>query len=350
MVRTAVTALLIVSNEAEFLPGCIASISESVDEILVVDTGSLDNTVELARQAGARVVHFPWVDDFAAARNFAIASCRTPWALYIDADERLAPGFRGPIRSIIDPRWLAADVLLRPRANYTPCRLTRLFRIDPRIRFEGAIHETILPSLERASGAGKPIALTGLEIDHLGYEGDLTAKHHRNLPLLLRCVEEWPGRVYYRLHLAETLLGLGRIEESLEAGRAGIALAQRASAERQRIDGAVICQLLAARQLQYGADAIDLISAGLVLHPENHGLLLTLAQRHLHFGDAHLTLDIARGLQAIDPNALTPGVIAYDRDVFGRRAIEMEIASLRRLSRMGEAVAVLAAKAPRLLA
>jgi hypothetical protein len=344
MGQAGLTALMIVRNEVRNLPDCIGSIAGSVDEIVVVDTGSDDGTVDLARKAGARVSHFHWIGDFAAARNAAIEACRTEWGFYIDADERLAPASRGAIRDSLDEYWFAADVLLRPRHNYTRCRLPRLFRIDPRIRFEGAIHETIIPSLERLPQHETATGLTGIEIDHLGYEGDLTAKHHRNLPLLIRCVADWPDRVYYRLHLAETLLGLDRPDEALAAGRAGIALAERLDAPRSRIDGAVICQLLAAHQLQKGDDPLGLIEAGLVLHPGNHGLLLTLAQRNLKYGEAESALGIARRLQGIDPDALTPGPLAYDRDIFGRHAINIEIASLFRLGRKAEAASVLASK------
>lgn len=344
MRHAGITALLIVRNEVRNLPDCIESIAGSVDEIVVVDTGSDDGTVDLARSAGARVSHFPWIGDFAAARNAAIEACRTEWGLYIDADERLAPASRGAIRDSLDKSWFAADVLLRPKHNYTRCRLPRLFRIDPRIRFEGAIHETIIPSLERLPQHAAATGLTGIEIDHLGYEGDLTAKHHRNLPLLIRCAADWPDRVYYRLHLAETLLGLGRPDEAFAAGRAGIALAERLDAPRSRIDGAVICQLLAAQLLQKGGDPLVLIEAGLALHPGNHGLLLTLAQRNLRYGEAESALGIARRLQGIDPERLTPGPIAYDRDIFGRHAINMEIASLVQLGRKAEAASVLAGK------
>ena len=345
MAKSAVTALFIVRNEALHLPACLESLSGRVDEILVVDTGSHDETVGIARRAGARVLFFPWIDDFAAARNHAIEGCRTDWGFYIDADERLSTSSHAPIGDLIETSWFAADVLLQPKHNYTRCRLPRLFRIDPRIRFEGAIHETIVPSLERLPDFAGSVGLTRIEIDHIGYEGDLTAKHHRNLPLLIRCADDWPDRVYYRLHFTETLLGLDRPEEAHAAGRAGIALAQRLGTARSRIDGAVLCQLLAAYQLRHGTDPLDLIEAGLALHPENYGLLLTLGQRNLQYGNAESALGIARKLQAINPDALTPGLLAYDRDIFGRHAVAMEIASLLRLGHKGEAAALLAGSA-----
>lgn len=347
MAEPAVTALLIVRNEESNIRACIQSISESVDDVVVVDTGSTDRTVDLARESGARVVHFPWINDFAAARNTAIEACRTEWGFYIDADERLSARSRTPLRGQIDKSWIAADVLLEPKRNYTRCRLSRLFKIDPRIRFEGAIHETIVPSLERLAGQGGIVGSTTIEVDHLGYEGDLTAKHRRNLPLLIACSETWPERVYYRLHLAETLLALGHSAAALTAGRQGIILAQEQGTARARVDGAVLCQLLAAHLLQHGDDPGDIIQLGLTLHPENYGLQLTLAQRDLQHGNAETALHIARRLQSVDPDTLTPELLSYDRDIFGPHALQMEVACLIRLGRRAEAALVLTKKATR---
>jgi hypothetical protein len=345
-----VTALLIVKNEEHNLRDCLASLSGSVDEVTVVDTGSEDGTVDIARDFGARVLHFRWTGDFAAARNFAITSCTTRWALYIDADERISASSRLPFRHIIQPDWLAADILLRPKTNYTRYRLARLFRIDPRIRFTGAIHETILPSIEQMTGgpASDAVKLTAIEIDHYGYEGDLRSKHLRNLPLLERCIGEFPDRVFYWFHLTETLLGLGRFEEAVAAGESGLEAAGRVPSEKSRVDAAMICQMLSAAMLERASDPRDLLETGLALHPGNYGLQLTKARRELLFGDPAKSLPIARALQSVDPASLAPGLIAYDRDIFGRYAAEMEIASLSRLGRWTEAAQLIAANASRL--
>ena len=347
MQATPVTALLITRNEETHLGHCLNSVAGLVDDLVVVDTGSTDDTVAIARRAGARVGHLAWTDDFAAARNHAIGLCRTPWALYIDADERIAPGAHEPLRSMIDPRWLAADVLLRPKVNYTRYRLTRLFRIDPRIRFQGAIHETLRYALAAISG-GADVGLTALEIDHFGYEGDLSRKHKRNLPLLERCAAEFPERVFYWFHLTETLLGLGRHGEALAASLRAVETARRDQSAKSGVDAAMACQMLASSMLGRDLDPRDIIEDGLELHPGNHGLLLTLASRELRFGDAARALAIARTLRAIDPDSLQPDLVAYDRNVFRRYALEVEIASLSRLGRMGEATLLLAANAGRL--
>ena len=83
---------MIVRDEARCLERCLASARPWVDGIVVLDTGSVDATVEIARRHGARVAHFEWIDDFAAARNAALAASDADWRLVLDADEWIAEG------------------------------------------------------------------------------------------------------------------------------------------------------------------------------------------------------------------------------------------------------------------
>src|SRR5882724_11685213 len=81
----------IARNEEKNLPRALASVRGIADEVIVADTGSTDRTVEIAKESGAIVCHFPWCDDFSAARNFAISHARGDWILWMDADEELLP-------------------------------------------------------------------------------------------------------------------------------------------------------------------------------------------------------------------------------------------------------------------
>lgn len=95
------SAVLIVKNEEELLPKCLASISDIWDELVVVDTGSEDRTIEIALERGARVEHFQWRDNFSAARNYAESQCQGEYVLWIDADEILLEGHQ-LIRQIVE--------------------------------------------------------------------------------------------------------------------------------------------------------------------------------------------------------------------------------------------------------
>src|SRR5205085_8376459 len=124
-------------------------------------------------------------EDFSAARNAALDRCRGDWILYIDADERLAPVSRGTVEELlVDAPEVAFRLLLSPFVGATPYREYRLWRNDPRIRFEGVIHEKVVPSIHAVADAdGRSIGICDLLLTHVGYEGDQTRKHRRNLPL-----------------------------------------------------------------------------------------------------------------------------------------------------------------------
>src|SRR4030066_756382 len=87
--RPTISACMIVKNEEKFLAQCLKSIKDAVDEIIIVDTGSTDNTVEIAQSFGAKVYHHPWRNSFSEARNHSLSYATCDWILQIDADEAL---------------------------------------------------------------------------------------------------------------------------------------------------------------------------------------------------------------------------------------------------------------------
>ena len=205
------SAALVVRNESAVLDACLASIREVVDEIVVVDTGSVDDSAEIAARHGARVIHHAWRDDFAEVRNVALDAAQGDWILYIDADERLAPVDRRTVEQLLrGADAVAFRVLLRPQVRSTPYFEYRIWRSDPRIRFHGQIHEKVTPAISAVAAAdGRPIDDCRLLLTHVGYEGDQTHKHRRNLPLLRAELAREPDNLFNRHHLARVLTGLG---------------------------------------------------------------------------------------------------------------------------------------------
>ena len=203
-------AFLIVRDEETLLGGCLSSIQPWVGEICVLDTGSRDATVHIARSFGAKVESFVWREDFAAARNASLAMSSAPWALVIDADERLieetAPALS---RAIAAPDKLAYYVTredLRPQGPPDCLAIARLFRNRADIRFHRPVHEGIMDDLV-ALGAGA-LEDSGVRLAHLGYLPEVLRKqdkHARNLRILAQRLRDVPDDLYNAYKFAVTL-------------------------------------------------------------------------------------------------------------------------------------------------
>lgn len=142
------SASLIVKNEKDHILDVIASLT-GVDEIIVVDTGSIDNTVELAKSAGATVfTDYQWNDDFAEARNHALSKCTGDWVISIDADETLEIDGIAKIKALlktVDEKDLHLSVIMKHKGSGQVHMLPRIFRNDGSVKWAGAAHETLTP-------------------------------------------------------------------------------------------------------------------------------------------------------------------------------------------------------------
>ncbi|MBG1231105.1 glycosyltransferase family 2 protein [Aestuariivirga litoralis] len=338
-----VSAALIVKNEKTFLPGCLASLEGHVDEIVIVDTGSSDGTREIAMNAGARVIDFAWRQDFAAARNTGLDAIRTSWILYIDADERLIlpDGLR--LATLLEnPVAVGARVKFKSTLRGTAAREYRVFRNRADIRFVGAIHETMVPDLMRLR-ALENAEIIDIEagIDHLGYEGDITHKHRRNLPMLRRMVQEWPDRLYYWLDLARALVALGEIEEARAVSIEGLARAEGKRDAATESIAALIALNYSALLLAQNEDAGAIIAQGLAFQPGAPPLLFLRARHQINAGDftsAIVTLD---QLMATDPATYLDSIVSFDERLLGAYALELKSVALLRLGDRPEAAACL---------
>jgi hypothetical protein len=267
------SAALIVRNEERFLEGCLASIRDIADEIVVVDTGSTDRTREIARDAGARVHELAWCDDF-AARNHALGLARGEWILYIDADERVRSCHRAELRAqLSDPAYIGYSVLLHARPGHTAYRELRVFRGDPAIRFRGIIHETIWPALNafRAARGGR-IGRSSMALEHHGYEDEQHRKHARNLPLLSRSLRQDPTRVFALCHLATICAATGREDLAERAWTIALGLVRRKRG-RGLLPEDILPYLTLLRSLASGAAIDHLLSEAARLFPRDLQLL-----------------------------------------------------------------------------
>jgi tetratricopeptide (TPR) repeat protein len=207
---------MIVKDEAAWLPRCLQSVAGCMQELIVVDTGSRDGTPAIARARGARVISVPWREDFAGARNTALAHATGDWILQLDADEELAGADRDRLQAIVDTTT-AEGVRLQVRsvgsrrdlAAYEEERIVRLFRNRPTHRYAGRVCEQIGPAIERGGGRTEDADVTLL---HHGYaEGGAGGpdRRLRTLALLESALAESPGdpALCYRIGAAYHALG-----------------------------------------------------------------------------------------------------------------------------------------------
>ncbi len=219
-----ISLCMIVKNEAENLPRCLHSVAGAVDEIIVVDTGSIDRTIAIAQEFGARVRSFPWNGNFSDARNASLADASGDWILFLDADEELAPESQAVLRRVTAGTTVEGyfikilNLLGQEQWNETcPDLVFRLFRNRTDYRFRSAIHEQILEViLERNQTARYEIA-EDLIIRHYGYlTREVTAKDkkNRNLNLISAEIEKNPQNRLLRYHYGVELYRSERFAEA----------------------------------------------------------------------------------------------------------------------------------------
>lgn len=333
-----ITATLIARDEERFLADCLQSLRPLVNEIVVVDTGSCDATQAIARAHGARLHDFAWCDDFSAARNFALDQASGDWILYIDADERLRPLDREAVeRELSTPDLWAATLRFHPQTGYTAYRELRLFRRHHEIRFEGAMHETIVPSLNRLTGGcGKAIGTSTLTIDHLGYDGGTVRKHARDLGLLQRQIAATPDRTYLWWHLGSIERERGDPAAAERAWRQGVEAARRSPV---RLAEKTMCFAELARQCGIdgrNGEALALIAEARTLQGGSFLLDCLEARSLAATGGWEEALAIFERLANVDADTLVDD-FAYDRALFGAGALAEGGLCLFRLERYGDA-------------
>jgi len=215
MNRKPVSLCMLARDEEAFIGKAIKSALALVDEIVVVDTGSRDNTRIIAEGYGARIIDYAWHDDFAAARNAGLAATACDWVLILDCDEQLQ-SIR-PVefqRLLADPGVAGYRVRMFGAHGSDRCRAfpnIRLFRSHPDVRYRYPIHEQVAPSLSvHAAATGLVIADSPLVIVHDGGGPDQRSrKRDRNLRLLRQAVVDHPQESYFEYQLgSETLLQL----------------------------------------------------------------------------------------------------------------------------------------------
>lgn len=282
---------VIARDEAHNLPTLLRSAAPWVGEMVVVDTGSVDETAHVAAGFGARVLHERWQQSFALARNASLDAGSLPWALVLDADEELV---------VTDPEALAAALEtaqhafaldchdLRDDGSFSIAPLLRLFRRDaPLMRFEGAVHEQLVGVARGQMGVARAPFMHFIHTGHTSHVLAARHKDERNLDLARAQVRQSGEDPFAWYCLGQALLTQ---PSQARQKQAALAFAQAIARLTGGHEGeAYVVSLFASYvdtllQLKQPAEALTTLDAALLGFPTSPDLRLARARLHMTLG------------------------------------------------------------------
>ncbi len=233
-----ISACWIVKDGAEDLPFSMESVKDAADELIVVDTGSTDDTPKVAARFTNRIYRYPWRNDFAAARNFALKKASGDWIIFLDADEYFLPEGSRTLRQALEQAWQSPlptglissmwDVRRgKEQEHLSHCVVQRIYRRLPGVCYTGAVHEVISGLPPGTTAVDAPRELT---LYHTGYTPEkLAAKILRNQKLLASEIES--GRQVELQHYYLSGLALQRKDyrEAIKEARASLSAGEKAA-------------------------------------------------------------------------------------------------------------------------
>lgn len=300
---------MIVKNEAAHLQKCLSSIRDIADQIVIVDTGSSDGTLQIAKSFDAEIEHFNWINNFSAARNKSLQKATADWILHLDADEVLDESSKPIIKRIIE--FKEADAFRVSVRNYHPpgdmvafqdSNQIRLFRNHPKYRFQNKIHEQIYPSLFKSNAS---IADSDILIHHFGYRENNKQKAQRNLPIILAALKENSADAYLQFKLGETYKAL---KQNRESKKAFLQASQNADhiLDSQTLDN--LYMRLAQLELEQNSylESIRFAEKSLSFNPDNPVSLYVASVAALYLGEVNKAEHFLTHLNKINSQGIIP--------------------------------------------
>ncbi|AWI03307.1 hypothetical protein B9W14_01945 [Clostridium drakei] len=220
--NSTLSVCMIVKNEAKNIGRCLRSISHVADEIIVVDTGSIDNTKEIAKQYGAKIYDFKWIDDFSKARNYSLSKATCNWILVLDGDDEFEKEDTNKLLNIIN-NSTEGDIFVFNTICYvgdTPGIEkimnvnVRLFKNSPDIKYQGRIHEGVIPGNKNII-----TKFVDIRVYHYGYLNSCVKeqnKRERNMRILKKELKDNPNNPYWLFCIGNEYFALNQLEKSLE--------------------------------------------------------------------------------------------------------------------------------------
>ena len=283
---------MIVRDNADTIEACLHSIRPWVDEMVVVDTGSKDNTAELARQCGARVFDFPWCDDFSAARNESLKHARGDWIFWMDSDDIIDESNGRKLQALAagasDPHILGFVMQVHcpgisgdDETDLTVVDHVKLIRNRPELRFEGRIHEQVLPSIRAVGGE---VTFTDVFVKHSGADRSPEGRRRkldRDFRLLRLDLQDRPDHPFVLFNLGMTFADAGDHQQACESLERGIRVSQPTESHVRKAYALLVGSY---GQLGRHEDAWRTCQEGRHHYPEDAELLFREGMLHHHYG------------------------------------------------------------------
>lgn len=312
-----ITCCVITKNEERHLDRCLSSVSGIATEIIVVDSGSTDNTLVIAQKHSATVIEIEWQDDYAYARNVAIENAQQPWILFLDGDESLQHGAslrknlsktRSSVGGVVMSRY---DHFINPetgKQTTVPVGTVRLFRNERSIRFKYHIHEVVGPSV-RDSGFKFTFFKKPVIFHHIDQHSKefLRKKQTYYLGLLDKGLVDNPQEAWLIYQKAKTLWFFEQNQEALELFQW---LAQLEEERELRIAAHNNAGVLLGQQGEYKS-AVEMLEKSLILERRQSQTHYLLGDTHERFGYPAKAIGhyikVKTRLHLVDGKSFVPG-------------------------------------------
>ncbi|HEX9060082.1 MAG TPA: glycosyltransferase family 2 protein, partial [Clostridia bacterium] len=222
-----ISLCMIVKDEEKYIDGCLKSVKDFVDEMIIVDTGSTDRTIEICKSFGAQVLNFHWNGDFSEARNYGLDHAAGDWILWLDADEKVDDTDAKKLRDIIEYDDLLLYIHLINFYGDIPdpdktfeIACTRLFRNHNGFKFINKIHEVLNESeiIEKLNGSSI-IKTVPIKVYHYGYLDSVNKeknKSERNINMLKAELKQKDYSPWVLYHIASEYYNLKKYNEALD--------------------------------------------------------------------------------------------------------------------------------------
>jgi len=253
--RLRISLCMIVRDNTDTIEACLSSIKPWVDEMVIVDTGSTDDTPEIARRYGARLFDFPWCDDFAAARNESIRHAGGEWVFWMDSDDTIDPENGRKLRALADGNQdgntlgYVMQVHCPAAPDEGPSDVTvvdhvKMFRNHRGLSFECRIHEQVLPSIREAGG---DVAFTDIFVVHSGSDHSPAGQKRkiaRDLHLLELELHDRPNHPFALFNLGMTYADIDEHAQAVDALRKSLEFSGAQDSHVRKVHALLVASLM----------------------------------------------------------------------------------------------------------